>query len=243
VPSLDTAALARWTTLTSSYFEEFFNKYAENDDVIRSNITDMSIELSGVEQEEVPDHDFNPLADSSKKSNLRKSRRVQLDTSNGTAQTMISFNQTSSYRSYLDVINDDPQLITRRPLETPQYRAEYVSYLRSADFSTYGSLSFVSNMLYTDFPTPAPSLSPTPQPSLSPVEPGEPTSPPNTLSPTTEAPSSEAPTDPPSTDVVCNLCKPGQYGVNANIVWDGEVSSCVDICEWINGRLLRHLTF
>lgn len=231
IEAIDTAALNRWSTLTANYFERFFNDYDEEDDVIRSNITDMFIELSNVNQEVPPDHDFNPLNDPSKKRNLRQVRRVQVETDTRNAQTMITFDQTSTFRSYLDVLNEDPQLITRRPLETPVYRAEYVTYLRSVDFDTYGNLTFVSHMLYTDFPTPAPSLSPTPEPSLSPVEPGQPTLPPNTDAPTTAAPETDAPTFEASWDMSCNLCKPGQYGVNADIIWDGKVSSCVDICE------------
>ena len=233
ISSLDSAALNRWSTLTANYFEQFFNGYEGEDDVIRSNITDMSIEISNVEQDIPPVHDFNPLTNPSEKSNLRRARRVQVEADFQNAQTMIMFDQTSTYRSYLNVLNDDPQLITRRPLETPEYRAEYVTYLRSVDFDVYGNLTFVSHMLYTDFPTPAPSLSPTPEPSSSPVEPGEPTLPPNTDAPTTAAPVTDEPTFQASSDVVCNLCKPGQYGVNADIIWDGKVSSCVDICEWI----------
>ena len=233
ISSLDTAALNRWTTLTDNYFEQFFNDYDEEEDVIRSNITDMFIELSNVNQETPPEHKFNPLTDQSQKRNLRRqaSRRIQVEVDTRNAQTMISFDQSSSYRSYLDVLNDDPQLITRRPLETPEYRAAYVTYLRSVDFDVYGDLTFVSHMLYTDFPTPAPSLSPTPEPSSSPVEPGMPTMPPNTDEPTTAAPVTDEPTFQASSDIVCNLCKPGQYGVNADIIWDGRVSSCVDICK------------
>ena len=58
-----------------------------------------------------------------------------------------------------------------------------------------------------------------------------PTMPPNTDEPTTAAPVTDEPTFQASSDVVCNLCKPGQYGVNADIIWDGKVSSCVDICK------------
>jgi hypothetical protein len=232
INALDTAALNRWSTLTANYFEQFFNSYDDEEDVIRSNITDMSIEISNLNQEVPPEHEFNPTTDSSKKRNLRQARRVQLET-NLNAQTMIIFDQTSSFRSYLDVLNNDPQLITRRPLETPVYRAEYVTYLRSVDFDVYANLTFASHMLYTDFPTPAPSLSPTPEPSLSPVEPGEPTLPPNTDEPTTAAPVTDEPTFGASSELVCNLCQPGQYGVNADIIWNGEVSSCVDICKFI----------
>lgn len=232
IDALDTAALNRWSTVTANYFERFFNDYEEGDDVIRSNITDMFIEISSVDQQVPPAHDFNPtLTDSQKRRNLRQARRVQVETDSQHSETMITFDQTSSFRSYLDVLNDDPQLITRRPLETPVYRAEYVTYLRSLDFETYGNLTFVSHILYTDFPTPAPSLSPTPEPSLSPVVPGEPTLPPNTDAPTAAAADTEEPTLQASSEIVCNLCKPGQYGVNANVIWNGEVSSCVDICE------------
>lgn len=226
ISSLDTAALNRWTTLTGNYFEQFFNDYDEEEDVIRSNITDMFVELSNVDQEVPPEHEFNPLTDQSQKRNnlRRQARRIQVEVDAENAQTMISFDQSSSYRSSLDVLNDDPQLITRRPLETPEYRAAYVTYLRSIDFDVYGDLTFVSHMLYTDFPTPAPSPSP--------VEPGLPTMPPNTDEPTTAAPVTDEPTAQASSDIVCNLCKPGQYGVNADIIWDGTVSSCVDICEF-----------
>ena len=226
---LDTAALNRWTTVTANYFEEFFNGYFDDkDDVIRSNITDMSIELSNVNQAVPPEHKFNPLIEANRKRNLRQTRRIQADIEAKNTQTMISFDQTSSFRSYLNVLNDEPQLIIRRPLETSEYRAEYVTYLRSIDFDTYGNLTFVSHILYTDFPTAAPSLSPTPEPSVSPVEPGKPTI------PVTKAPVTDEPTFQTSTDVVCNLCKPGQYGVNADIIWNGEVSSCVDICKSVH---------
>ena len=124
---------------------------------------------------------------------------------------------------HLDVVNYDPNFIMRRPLETPEYRADYVAYLRSMDFTNFGDLEYVSNFMYSEFPT----LSPTTlMPTDSPVMPGEPTMPPQSDELTTET------TPPPTENFGCNLCKPGQIGIDADVILNGEVQSCVDVYSY-----------
>ncbi len=41
-----------------------------------------------------------------------------------------------------------------------------------------------------------------------------------------------SPTFNPTGRFGCNLCRPGQYGANANVVFDGEVSTCMEIYNW-----------
>jgi hypothetical protein len=253
--TLDSAALTRWTIMTTNYFEEFFNDFDDSSattsgkDVIRIGVYDVSVEMQNIVQEMAPEHDFNPLIageDIAGRKLLQleavdtfdpmwlngQVRGLQATDGESKPMVMITYQQLTSYRSTLDVINEGSQYITRRPLETPRYRAEYVSYLRAQDYATFGSLEFVSHFLYTEFPTAAPSGSPTLKPSTSPVEPGKPTLPPMTSEPTTPLPVSVAPSPYPSTNLVCNLCRPGQYGVNANVIWNDEVSTCVEIYNY-----------
>ncbi|KAL9184576.1 hypothetical protein ACHAXT_012546 [Thalassiosira profunda] len=224
-------------------------------DQIRSKVYDAAVQIEGATVEMAPAHEFNPLvvgevARSDARGiggrrNLRS--RASDGGDNATARAlqatdadvdadrmiMITYSQTIAYRSGLDVLNEDARLIAQRPLGTPEYRAEYVSHLRSSDFATFGDLEYASRFMYTAFPTPAPTRSPvasTPPPTLSPVAPGTPTRPPQTNAPVDDG--GAAPTPPPTEDFGCNLCRPGQYGVNADLIFDGEVSSCLDVYNW-----------
>ena len=252
-------ALEQWKTLTTTYFTNFFNKYPTQEmlaegirgpDTIRNSVTDVSIEIMNEVMEEAPVHEFNPMVVRSvnvREGDRKKKRNLRTTTNNNKAEErrtqqeggidltkviMITYSQTTTYRSSLVVINDDPNLIVRRPLETPEYRAEYVSYLRSANFDIFGDLEYVSRFLYTEFPTMAPSGTPTEEPSASPVLPGEPSSAPQTDAPITSSPTDLPPTMHPTENFGCNLCKPGQYGVNADVIFNGEVSSCMEIYNW-----------
>ena len=253
-------ALEQWKTLTTTYFIDFFNNYPTQEmlddgirgpDTIRNSVYDVSIEIIDEVMEEAPVHEFNPMVVQSvnvrdgdrKKRNLRNTKKTeerrrtqQQQEGNGgidpTKVIMITYSQSTTYRSSLVVINDDPNLIVRRPLETPEYRAEYVSYLRSANFDIFGDLEYVSRFLYTEFPTAAPSGVPTMEPSSSPVLPGEPSHAPQTDAPVTSSPTGLPPTAHPTENFGCNLCEPGQYGVNADVIFNGEVSSCMEIYNW-----------
>ena len=245
---LTPAALRSWKRSTQVYVEDFFNKYPtqqmldEGDvadvDQIRSRVFDVEVEISDEVVAAAPVHDFEPLA-TDQQSRLR-GRLLQTEmteaeiTGIDPARTiMITYSQTSRYLTTLDVINDDSSmLVLRRPLETPEYRAEYVQYLRSVDFNTFRDLEFVSVFLFTEFPTAAPTGIPTATPTESPVKPGEPTAIPNTPRPTTLAPISSAPTMHPTENFGCNLCRQGQYGVNANVIYDGELSTCMDVYNY-----------
>ena len=136
---------------------------------------------------------------------------------------MVTYSQTYTYRSSLDDVNDNPNIILRRPLEFPEYQADYVVYLRSMDFSVFGGLEYVSNFLFANFPTLSPA---TLKLTESPVIPGEPT-----MSPQSNELADET-TPPPTENFECNLCKPGQIGINADVILNGEVKTCVDVYSW-----------
>ena len=253
---LDGGALNRWKIITKMYIEDFFNKYPTQkmvdagdvgSDQIRASVYDVIVEIEGEVADMAPDHDFSPLVvgaaevkTSGNRRNLRSNATTQQDIRQTQEQVgldpnemiMITYSQTAEYRSSLDVINDDPSLIYRRPLETPEYRAEYVNYLRAQDFATFGNLEYASMFMYTEFPTGAPSLAPTPKPSVSPIVPGQPTQAPQTEAPTTLEPTGLPPTPNPTENFGCNLCRPGQCGINANVIFNGEVSSCMEVYNW-----------
>ena len=72
------------------------------------------------------------------------------------SSVMVTYAQTATYRSLMEDGIDDPNSILQRPLETPEYRAKYVSYLQSMDFSDFENLEFVSAFMYSEFPTTSP---------------------------------------------------------------------------------------
>ena len=254
---VDADAMDRWRSITETYIEDFFNSYPTTDEIssgtagtsgsddVRSSVFDVSVSISGEVWEMAPEHDFDPLVEgevdirgADERRNLRirggasapaaaavalRRRRAQVGI-DPSKIVMVTYSQTSTYRSSLDVVNDDdPIVIMRRPLETPEYRADYVVYMRSMDFTDFGGLEYVSNFMFTEFPSPAPT---TLRPTESPVTPGEPTMPPRTDKPTAIS------TPPPTENYGCNLCRSGQVGVNADVILNGEVRTCMDVYSW-----------
>ena len=218
VDNLDNPALVRWRILTETFMENFFNVDKEGEtDQIRREVFDVSVTIENAVAEEAPTHDFNPMVVSE-----RGGRRDLQDSRSG---LMVTYSQDFSYRSNLNVLNDDPRFIAEHPLNSAGYRAEYVNYLRSADFPTFGSLEYASRFLYSEFPTIAPT---TKEPTGSPVVPGTPTMPPQTGAPTV-VPNEAGETPYPTSNISCNLCLPGQYGVNAEVIYEGSVVACVNI--------------
>jgi len=238
-----TSMTDQWRSITETYTEDFFNKYptgtmvnsgkAGHPDEVRLSVYDVSVTISGETWEMAPDHDFAPLTageaegievdvrdakDNSRRRNLRRSarhlpafhRRTQDEVKDS---VMVTYTQTSTYRSSADI--DDPNEIIRRPLETAEYRADYVTYLRSRDFADFGDLEYVSAFMFSEFPTASPTQ-------LTPPVVSDMTTPDTTLNPT----------EPGTKNFGCNLCRPGQIGVNADITFNGEEKSCVDIYSW-----------
>jgi hypothetical protein len=222
VNTLDDPALERWRIMTEKYIESFFNEAKEGEvDQLRKEVFDVSVSIENPVQDVAPSHDFNPLVVGEFN---RGSRNLQ-EKKNG---VMITYSQDFVYRSNLNVLNDDPRLISQRPLETAEYRAAYVSYLRSADFPTFADLEYASKFLYSEFPTPAPT---TKEPTGSPVVPGTPTLPPQTDAPII-MPTEGKETPYPTSNVNCNLCLPGQYGLNSEVIWDGSVTTCLKLYNY-----------
>lgn len=217
VQNLDEAALERWRIMTEKYIESFFNNEKEEEvDQIRREVFDVSVTIENPVLDLAPSHEFNPMVVGELD---RGSRNLQEEKNS----VMITYSQEFTYRSNLNVLNDDPRLISQRPLESAEYRAEYVNYLRSLDFMTYGDLEYASKFLYSEFPTPAPT---TKEPTRSPVVPGTPTLPPQTNPPMMKQ------TPYPTSNISCNLCLPGQYGVNNEVIWNGSKTTCVDIYNY-----------
>ena len=67
---------------------------------------------------------------------------------------------------------------------------------------------------------------------MSPVVPGAPSQSPVTDAPVTPAPTGGPPTSFPTSNFGCNLCRPGQYGVDAELIFNGEVQRCVQVYNW-----------
>jgi len=226
VNTLDDPALKRWRIMTEQFIESFFNEAKEEEvDQIRKEVFDVSVSIENPVQDVAPSHEFNPMVvgDEIVVGSERGSRNLRRNLQQAKNGTMITYSQDFVYRSNLTVLNDDPRLIAQRPLETAEYRAEYVSFLRSADFATFADLEFASKFLYSEFPTPAPT---TKEPTRSPVVPGTPTSPPQTDAPVI-MPTEGKQTLYPTSDLNCNLCLPGQYGLNEEVIWNGNVTTCV----------------
>ena len=242
----DANGMDRWRSITESYIEDFFNKYPTQEmidsgttgpDAIRSSVFDVEVTISGEDWEEAPEHDFDPLVagdvearDADARRNLRIGARASTAVARRTQVgmdpskiIMVTYSQTYTYRLSLDFVNDDPNFIMRRPLETPEYRADYVAYLRSMDFTDFGDLEYVSNFMYSEFPTPSPT---TLEPTGSPVLPGEPTMPPQSDELATET------SPPPTENVGCSLCKPGQIGIDADVILNGEAQPCMDVYSY-----------
>lgn len=219
VQNLDDPALERWRLMTQNYIQSFFNDNKAGEvDQLRREVFDVSVTIENPVVDLAPSHEFNPMVVGElDRGSLR--RNLQ-ETKSG---VMITYSQDITYRSNLNVLNDDPRVISQRPLETAQYRAEYVSYLRSLDFPTYADLEYASKFLYSEFPTPAPT---TKEPTRSPVVPGTPTLPPQTGAPITKQ------TPNPVSNMKCNLCLPGQYGLNEEVIWDGSVTTCVTLYNY-----------
>jgi hypothetical protein len=236
----DTSLMDRWKSITESYIEDFFNDHSteeEESDAVRSSIFDVSVTIAEEVWEMAPEHDFDPLvagevdvrdADARWR-NLRRggrssvaARRAQVGM-DPSKILMVTYSQVFTYRSSPDAVNDDPNIIMQRPLETSEYRADYVVFLRSMDFAAFGDLEYVSNFMYTVFPTRSPT---TLKPTESPVMPGEPTAPPQSDQLTDET------TLPPTENFGCNLCEPGQIGINADVIHNGEAKTCVDVYSW-----------
>lgn len=219
VETMDDPALERWRIMTETFMESFFNDKKEGEvDQLRKEVFDVSVSIENPVQDVVPPHDFNPMVVGELD---RGSRNLQETKKDG---VMITYSQDFVYRSNLDALNDDPRLISQRPLETAEYRAEFVNYLRSADFPTFSGLEYASKFLYSDFPTPAPT---TKEPTRSPVVPGTPTMPPQTGAPIIMPTESN-----PTSNANCNLCLPGQYGLNSEVIWDGSVTSCINLYNY-----------
>lgn len=237
--------LNSWKTLTRKYIMDFFNKYPTQEmldkgdtgsDEIRASLYDVTVVITDEEIDEAPPHDYTPILEGeigveNNRRHLRRSaigskgninhpsspiRRTQtgIDPSK---TVMITYAQSSTYRSPPDLVIEDPSIVMRLPLETSEYRADYVNYLRARDYGAFQNLEYASQFLYTEFPTAAPTGIVTPKPTGSPVVPGEPTVTP-TLSPTE--------------DFGCNLCKPRQYGVDAEVMFNGEASTCMEVYNW-----------
>lgn len=242
--------LNSWKSLTRNYIMDFFNKYPTQDmldagdtgsDTVRASLYDVTVVITGEEMEEAPPHDYTPLfegeigAESGNRRNLRRSARFGIDgthvppnqesaalrrTQTGidpSKTVMITYSQSSTYRSSPELTIEDPSVVMRLPLETSEYRAGYVNYLRSRDTTTFQNLEYASQFMFTEFPTAAPAGIVTLKPTGSPVVPGEPT-----VSPTLN----------PTENFGCNLCKPGQYGVDTELMFNGEASTCSEVYNW-----------
>jgi len=246
--------LNSWKTLTRSYIMDFFNKYPTQDmldagdegsDAIRAGLYDVTVVISEETMHEAPPHDYDPLVEgevgvknnrrhlrrsarsgSKSKTNYASSAAEQKNTAairrtqtgiDPSKTVMITYSQSSTYRSPPDLVNEDPSIIMRLPLETSEYRADYVNYLRARDYATFQNLEYASQFFYTDFPTAAPVGIVTTKPTGGPVVPGEPT---------------VAPTLSPTEDFGCNLCEPGQAGVDAELMFNGEPSTCMEVYNW-----------
>jgi hypothetical protein len=222
---LDEATLESWRVMTELYIEGFFNNKREGEvDQIRKEVFDVSVKIEDPVQNVAPIHDFNPLVVGEFDRGSR--RNFQTNSTNG---VMITYSQEIEFRSNLNVSSDDSRLIFQRPLETAEYRAEYVSYLRAANTASFSDLEYASKFLYSEFPTPAPT---TTEPTRSPVLPGTPTIPSQTRPPVVTPTLSGQQSQYPTLDVSCNICLPGQYGVNAEVIWNGNVTKCVDIYNY-----------
>lgn len=142
----------------------------EPDDEIRAGIFDVEFTLSDVKADPVPEHSFDSLVvgEVDKRGlpggrrNLRSrrgleskagargasgrlgSRALQEDED---VMVMITYTQSTTYRSSLDVINEDVRFVNERPLATAEYRAAYVNYLRGAAFGIFSELEYASRFL------------------------------------------------------------------------------------------------
>ena len=240
--------LNSWKTLTRNYIMDFFNKYPTQEmldagdagsDTVRASLYDVTVVIAGETMDEAPPHDYAPVLDGeigveNDRRHLRRSassvgRRSNTKYASSSAarrtQTgidpsktvMITYSQSSTYRSPPELVIEDPSIVMRLPLDTSEYRADYVNYLRARDYATFQNLEYASQFLFTEFPTAAPVGIVTTKPTGGPVVPGEPT---------------VAPTLSPTEDFGCNLCQPGQYGVDAELMFNGEASTCMDVYNW-----------
>lgn len=240
--------LNSWKTLTRNYIMDFFNKYPTQEmldagdagsDTVRASLYDVTVVIAGETMDEAPPHDYDPVLDGeigveNNRRHLRRSassvgRRSNTKYASSSAarrtQTgidpsktvMITYSQSSTYRSPPELVIEDPSIVMRLPLDTSEYRADYVNYLRARDYATFQNLEYASQFFFTEFPTAAPVGIVTTKPTGGPVVPGEPT---------------VAPTLSPTEDFGCNLCQPGQYGVDAELMFNGEASTCMDVYNW-----------
>src|SRR6056300_541198 len=131
IQPLDAAAMERWRIMTEQYIQGFFNDEREDEiDQIRKEVFDVTVSITNPAEDKAPTHDFNPMVVGEfDRGSLRRRRQRNLqDTTTNTDGVMITYSQEITYRSNLSVLNNDPRLISQRPLETAEYRAEYVSY-------------------------------------------------------------------------------------------------------------------
>ena len=142
----------------------------EPEDKIRAGIFDVEFTLSDVKADPVPEHSFDSLVVGEVdkrglpggKRNLRSrgfeskagSRGASLGIRNRALQgdeedvmVMITYTQSTPYRSSLDVLNEDVRFINELPLATAEYRAAYVNYLRGAAFGIFSELEYASRFL------------------------------------------------------------------------------------------------
>ena len=172
VDSLTSANLNRWKKLTTNYLQDFYNNYptqsmlasgAEPEDKIRAGIFDVEFTLSDVKADPVPEHSFDSLVVGevdkrglpdggsrnlrSRKESKAHGLRSRAMQEEGDVMVMITYTQSTSYRSSLDVLNEDVRFVNERPLATAEYRAAYVSYLRGAAFGIFSELEYASRFL------------------------------------------------------------------------------------------------